>query len=57
MPHGWPSFATWSMKIAGAPDGNGPTSGIASRKPSPISVAMISTRISPMVMTFFMPAP
>ena len=53
MPQGWPSFATWSMKMAGAPDGNGPTSGIGSRKPSPTSVAMISTRISPMVMTFF----
>ena len=27
------------------------------QKPSPISVAMISTRISPMVMIFFMVAP
>ena len=24
MPQGWPSFATWSMKMAGAPRGNGP---------------------------------
>ena len=31
----------------------GPISGIGSRNPSPGSVAMISTRISPMVMTFF----
>ncbi len=51
MPHGWPSLATWSMKMAGAPEGKGPMSGIGARKPSPISVAMISTRISPMVMT------
>ena len=37
------------MKIAGAPDGKGPIKLIGSRNPSPFSVAMISTRISPIV--------
>ena len=41
------------MKMAGAPEGNGPISLTGSRKPSPRSVAMISTRISPMVTIVF----
>ncbi len=54
MPQGWPSLAAWSMKIAGAPEANGPMSGMAAVKPCPGSTAMISTTISPMVMIFFM---
>src|ERR1700722_4107307 len=37
------------MKIAGAPLGNGPIRGCGSRNPVPVVVAMISTRISPIV--------
>ena len=56
MAHGTPSLPAWSMKMAGAPEGKGPTSGCASRKPSPLPVATISTTISPMV-SIFIPAP
>ncbi len=49
IPQGVPSFATWSMKMAGAPLGNGPTKSSGSRKPSPGPVAMISTSTSPSV--------
>src|SRR5580658_2744721 len=50
IPAGRPSRPTWSMKMAGAPLGKGPTRVPGSRKLWPRSVAMISTRISPMVM-------
>lgn len=40
------------MKIAGAPEANGPINGMAVLKPLPVSTAMISTTISPMVMIF-----
>ena len=53
MAAGVPRRPIWSMKIAGAPDGNGPTRGWGSRNPSPLVVATISTRISPTVSTFF----
>jgi len=45
------SSPTWSMKIAGAPLGNGPIRCIGSRTPWSRSCAMISTRISPIVRT------
>src|SRR6185369_17318118 len=57
MAQGWPSRAAWSMKIAGAPEANGPMSEIGARKPCPAFVAMISTRISPMVSIRFIRGP
>src|SRR5271170_5701059 len=45
-----PSRPTWSMKMAGAPLGKGPTRVPGARKLWPRSVVMISTKISPIVM-------
>jgi CDP-diacylglycerol--glycerol-3-phosphate 3-phosphatidyltransferase len=55
--HRLASYHTWSAKIAGAPEANGPVSAIGSRKPSPGASAMISTRTSPMMAIFFIRPP